>query len=106
MRFLYHNTPYRIRFQYSKRYTIAPGVSGKQQDTTQAIIEIDEQNGMIVAAATVARHYKDKYDRNAARKFALREALSAPYPKDFRAAAWEAYHKRPGGLLHQVSEAA
>jgi hypothetical protein len=107
MRFTIENTVYQIVFRYETRNRTAfpfversqrwGGNNPIQQKITTVTIKEPGDQGKVVATAEVARHYKDRDDRDMARKAVLRKAL-ASMDVSFRTAAWKAYHTRPGGL--------
>jgi hypothetical protein len=104
MLFTFDNGTYRIYFRYDSRiikpYPHDP--EEHRQDITMAIIKVPGQDGEVITSGQVAKYFRDKPDRDLARKLALRKALRTMNATEaFRTAAWQAYHTRPGGLLHK-----
>lgn len=103
MRFNYNNTEYRIGFSQITETNEIPGIGLKEQRSTIARIRTGERDSTeeLVAEAKVTQYYKDSFSFEKARKYALGAALISSefaYNKEFRKAAWAAYHTRPGGI--------
>lgn len=99
MKFEIGGTPYSIEFKYDKQVCR----SGLAETTTCNIRLCVTGEDNPVATGTVARYYKDKPDRDLARKAALGRALvgflsylDPPETEDraIRTAAWKAYINR------------
>ena len=104
MRFVFDNRAHNIVFRYGNRDCVVP--FGKQQETTTAIIKEPGKYGPVIAAATAVRYFKDAPDRDVARKTALKKVLiEMGASREFRSAAWDAYHTRPGGRVSRQAEA-
>ncbi len=99
MRFTVGNTAYRIIFHHGHHNVAIRGIGPTDQDFTTAIIKEwpatppPDGDNKVVGEATVHRHFKDKPNKDSARKEALKAALAIS-PRPFRAEAWKAYHNR------------
>ena len=105
MRLTYRGKVYRIGFQHGHETNEIPGHGPTVQDFTIATIRTGErtesETDNILATAKVHRFYRDQPSLEAARKAALKSALRATKTtQKFRAAVWETYHSRPGGIAY------
>lgn len=123
MRFTHEGTEYLIEFERTQR--LRPEHAqvhnekapiNRQTLTTAKILKVvgtgkGPEDVQVVRQWTVGHHYRDRYDPEVGRKYALTLAMydaptkgagtgvgivGIPLTKEFRTAVWHAYHNREG----------
>ena len=87
-------TTYKVKFRYGKR-------KRKRVPSTTAVITVIKENGEEYAMeARVSFFYKDKFDKNAGRKYAFTKLMKEMFPgeenKPLRTSLWSEYHAKRG----------
>lgn len=115
MKFDFDGASYLVEFERSNRVPEGSVAGVPRTYTTARILKVtgpEKTDREVVRSYTVGCSHRDRFTLEGGRKYALTLAmydaptqngqpslLGSGLSKEFRTAAWTAYHKRPGGLL-------
>jgi len=101
---MFHLDNYYVSFAHRKNTYTLPNhsIPEERESTLVAIRDLNKPEENILCLFWVTRYYKDKNDRNKARKYALDKALRYLFPgkenKELRNRFWKAYFEKLGDV--------